>query len=64
MKLELKGEKKWIEHMYKHLRKEHPSTRHRMKICKKEKEEKYEYKEKKARRRHTKKTSLFGLLQP
>jgi hypothetical protein len=30
MKLVIKGTSKYINHMYKHLRKEHPSTRQRM----------------------------------
>lgn len=29
--LEIKGSKKYISYLYKHLRKEHPSTRKRMK---------------------------------
>lgn len=32
-KLVLSGSKKYIERMNKHLKKEHPSTRHRMKMC-------------------------------
>ena len=31
MKLVLTGNKKYITHMYNHLRKEHPSTKRRMK---------------------------------
>ena len=32
MKLVIKGNKKYLERMFKHLRKEHPSTRRRMKL--------------------------------
>lgn len=31
-KLIIKGKKSYIEHMFRHLKKEHPSTRSRMKI--------------------------------
>ena len=34
MKLTITGNKKYITRMYKHLRKEHPSTRRRMKVRK------------------------------
>jgi hypothetical protein len=34
MKLIIKGKTKYVNRMYKHLRKEHPSTRRRMKIRK------------------------------
>lgn len=30
MKLVIKGNKRYINHMYSHLRKEHPSTRSKM----------------------------------
>jgi len=32
MKLVIKGRKKYVERMYAHLRKEHPSTKRRMKL--------------------------------
>jgi hypothetical protein len=32
MKLEIKGNKKYIRRMFLHLRKEHPTTRKRMRI--------------------------------
>lgn len=34
MKIIIKGKKKYIERMYSHLRKEHPSTRKRIKKTK------------------------------
>jgi hypothetical protein len=34
MKLILKGKPKYIKRMFKHLKKEHPSTKRRMKIRK------------------------------
>jgi hypothetical protein len=34
MKLILKGKPTYIKRMYKHLRKEHPSTKRRMKVRK------------------------------
>lgn len=35
MKLIIKGNKKYIDRMYKHLKKEHPSVRHRIHLSKK-----------------------------
>ena len=32
MKLEIKGKPRYIKRMFKHLKKEHPSTRKRMKV--------------------------------
>jgi hypothetical protein len=32
MKIVLSGKPKYIKHMFSHLRKEHPSTRRRMKV--------------------------------
>lgn len=34
-KIVIKGNKKYINYMYNHLRKEHPATRKRMTRCKK-----------------------------
>ena len=36
-KLIIKGTKKYIDYMQKHLKKEHPSTKKRMKVCYKRK---------------------------
>lgn len=33
MKLIIRGKPKYVRHMYNHLRKEHPSTKKRMKLA-------------------------------